>query len=69
MTANRVYRNKPDMSIVIDELKRGHGTQFDPKITDIMLSLIEDGSADPTKMYLETQAEKNNGRGGKNAVI
>lgn len=69
MTANRVYRNKLDMSIVIDELKRGRGTQFDPEITDIMLSLIDDGSADPRKMYLETQAEKNNGRGGENAVI
>lgn len=51
MTSNRVYRGKLDMDTVIAELKRGRGTQFDPKIDDIMLSLIEDGTINLKRMY------------------
>ncbi|MBR6316028.1 MAG: HD domain-containing protein [Lachnospiraceae bacterium] len=43
MTANRVYRKHKSFDYVVSELKRCRGTQFDPKIADIMLSLIEDG--------------------------
>ncbi len=43
MTQNRVYREKQDISYVVNELKRCSGTQFDPKIADIMLRLIDEG--------------------------
>ena len=46
MTANRVYRKKLDMDYVIAEIKRGRGTQFDPKLVDIMIELIESKEID-----------------------
>lgn len=55
MTANRVYRNKMDMDYVLHELKRGKGTQFDPKLVDIMLELIEEKVIDVTTIYEEKQ--------------
>ena len=51
MTANRVYRQKLDFSFVLEELERCKGTQFDPKIADIMLELIRDGSIDIERIY------------------
>ena len=48
MTANRVYRKALDIGFVKEELKRCAGTQFDPKLTEIMLSLIESGKINPT---------------------
>lgn len=51
MTANRVYRKKLDMDFVLNEIKKGKGTQFDPKLVDIMLELIEDGTIDVEKIY------------------
>ena len=43
MTQNRVYREKQDISYVKEELKRCSGTQFDPKIAEIMLRFIDEG--------------------------
>ena len=51
MTANRVYRKKLDMKFVLNEIKKGRGTQFDPMLVDIMLDLIEDGTIDVQKIY------------------
>ena len=51
MTANRVYRKKLALSTVIEELKKGSGTQFDPKLVDIMLELIEEGSIREEDLY------------------
>lgn len=51
MTANRVYRKKLDLDFVLDELKKGRGTQFDPKLVDIMLELINDGTIDVYQIY------------------
>ena len=44
MTANRVYRKRLPFDYVLEELKKGRGTQFDPHLVDIFLELIEDGS-------------------------
>ena len=49
MTANRVYREALDMDIVINELKKGRGTQFDPYLDDLFLQMIADGTIDPKK--------------------
>lgn len=53
MTANRVYRKKLDFEYVIEELKKGRGTQFDPQLVDIMLTLIDDGDIDVNSLYKE----------------
>lgn len=53
MTSNRVYRQKQDFDYVINELKKGRGTQFDPELTDIFLKIIEDGEIDIQALYKE----------------
>ena len=51
MTENRVYRKKLDFSYVMNELKRCSGTQFDPKLVDIMFKLVEEKKIDFDTMY------------------
>lgn len=58
MTANRVYRKQLDLDFVVGELKRGSGTQFDPALVEVMLSLIEDGTIDVVALY---EKSKENG--------
>ena len=41
MATNRSYRQHLSKEIIINELKTCSGTQFDPKIADIMIRLIE----------------------------
>lgn len=41
MTSDRPYRKAVDPEIAIDELKRCKGTQFDPSLVDIFISLIQ----------------------------
>lgn len=57
MTANRVYRKKLDFDYVLSELKKGRGTQFDPRLVDIMLELIEEGTIDIKQIYGEDNRE------------
>lgn len=42
MTSNRSYRNYMQQDVVKSEIEKGKGTQFDPKIADIMLAIIEE---------------------------
>lgn len=51
MTANRVYRKKLDLDFVLEELRKGRGTQFDPGLVDILLELLEDGTIDVERLY------------------
>ena len=51
MTANRVYRKQLDIDYVLNEMRKGRGTQFDPEIADILLRLIDEGKFDLEKMY------------------
>ena len=51
MTANRVYRKKLDIDFVLEELRKGKGTQFDPGLVDILLELLEDGTIDVERLY------------------
>ena len=43
MNTNRVYRKKLTKEHIINEIETNKGTQFDPKIADIMLSLLRKG--------------------------
>lgn len=58
MTANRVYRKQLDIEVVIAELKRCSGTQFDPKLVEILLSLIEDGTIDVASLYERSKEDR-----------
>ena len=41
MNTNRAYRKRCDPSYILDELRKGRGTQFDPEIVDALLRCIE----------------------------
>lgn len=43
MTSNRIYRKRLSDETVMTEIRRCSGTQFDPKIADVFVKLIEDG--------------------------
>ena len=46
MATTRAYRKGLDKEIILKELERCKGTQFDPKIADIMIQMIKDGVMD-----------------------
>ncbi len=56
MTSNRVYRKRLTDSIVMEELRKGKGTQWDPDLVDIFIELIEDGSLEKKWMPEEDMA-------------
>ena len=58
MTANRVYRKQLDLDFVIAEIKRCSGTQFDPKLVDILLALIDEGEIDVKRLYAESKEDR-----------
>lgn len=45
MQSNRVYRPGLSEEVILNELKKNAGTQFDPKIVPIMCEMIADGFA------------------------
>lgn len=53
MTANRVYRGALDLDQVMQELRDGRGTQFDPRLDDLFMGMIERGEIDPKKTFAE----------------
>ncbi len=57
MTSNRVYRNSMDTDYVMNEMKRGRGTQFDPEALDAFLRLIDKGVINPDAIYAQKSAE------------
>ena len=57
MTANRVYRKQLDFDFVLSEIRRCRGTQFDPKIADIMLELIENKKINVEELYKKSKGE------------
>ncbi len=57
MTSNRVYRNHMDTDYVMNEMKRGRGTQFDPDALDAFLRLIDKGVINLEEIYAQKRAE------------
>ncbi|MBD5138207.1 MAG: HD domain-containing protein [Ruminococcus sp.] len=49
MSSERCYRKPLSREKIESELENGKGTQFDPKIVPLMISMIEDGTADTLK--------------------
>lgn len=50
MTSNRVYRRRLSDDVVMEELKKGKGTQWDPELVDIFVELIEEGALEQAWM-------------------
>ena len=44
MTSNRVYRRRLSDDVVMQELEKGKGSQWDPDLVDIFLELIREGA-------------------------
>ena len=44
MNSNRVYRKKLTKEHILEELEKNKGAQFDPKVVDIMLGLLREGT-------------------------
>ena len=42
MSSDRIYRTRLSQQEIIEELKNGMGTQFDPKFAEIMLAIVEE---------------------------
>ena len=64
MTANRVYRKQMDFDYVLNEMRKGRGTQFDPQMVDIFLKLIDNGTINLNTLYPaapETKADEKEG--------
>lgn len=57
MTSNRVYRNHMDNDYVMNEMKRGRGTQFDPAALDAFLRLVDKKVIDLEAIYKQKQSE------------
>ena len=57
MTSNRVYRNHMDTDYVMNEMKRGRGTQFDPDALDAFLRLVDKGIINLDELYAQKRAE------------
>ncbi len=57
MTSNRVYRNHMDTDYVINEMKRGRGTQFDPEVLDAFFRLIDKGIINLEELYAQKREE------------
>ena len=60
MTSNRVYRNHMDTDYVMNEMKRGRGTQFDPDVLDAFLRLVDKGVINLPELYAHRRAEIEN---------
>ena len=57
MTSNRVYREHMDTEYVLNEMKRGRGTQFDPVVVDAFLRLIDKGIINLDEIYEQRREE------------
>jgi energy-coupling factor transport system substrate-specific component len=57
MTSNRVYRNHMDTDYVMNEMKRGRGTQFDPDVLDAFIRLVEKGVINLDALYAQRRSE------------
>ena len=57
MTANRVYRKRLDMDFVRNEFAECSGSQFDPKMVEVLLKLIDNGTIDVEKIYNKKDSE------------
>ena len=41
MSSRRTYRDSMGLEVIIEEIRKNKGTQFDPKIADVFLDILE----------------------------
>lgn len=61
MTAGRYYRARRSVEDAVEELRRGNGTQFDPKVVEAFLTCIERGQITitaPTEVTIPTDTSQ-----------
>ena len=46
MYSTRPYRKKMELGAAVEEIRRGSGTQFSPRVVDAFLQLVEEGAFD-----------------------
>lgn len=68
MHSNRIYRSRFSMNYILNELRENKGTQFDPKIADAMISLIEQNELPGVEAGGLTATEEITGD-GKDSVL
>ena len=56
MTSNRVYRRRLNDDVVMEELKKGKGSQWDPDLVDIFMELIKEGALEKQWMLEDEMA-------------
>lgn len=56
MTSNRVYRRRLNDNVVMEELERGKGSQWDPELVDIFVRLVKEGALERVWMPEEDMA-------------
>lgn len=56
MTSNRVYRRRLTDEVVMQELEKGKGTQWDPDLVDIFMQLIKEGALEKQWMKEDEMA-------------
>lgn len=56
MTSNRVYRRRLSDDIVMEELRKGKGSQWDPELVDIFIELIKEGALEQKWMQEDVMA-------------
>jgi diguanylate cyclase (GGDEF)-like protein/putative nucleotidyltransferase with HDIG domain len=58
MTSNRVYRKHLDDDAVLNEIKKGVGTQFDPDAANAMIRLLESGRLAPIRSSVQEEPQE-----------
>jgi HD-GYP domain-containing protein (c-di-GMP phosphodiesterase class II) len=51
MTTDRPYRRAMTPEAALEELRANAGTQFEPRIVDAVVSVVEQGLVDETEAY------------------
>ena len=57
MSSKRIYRNALPEEVIIEEIRKGRGTQFDPDIADVFLKLLTEHRLDINEDYLHMNDE------------
>ncbi|MCR5325112.1 MAG: diguanylate cyclase [Lachnospiraceae bacterium] len=57
MTSDRSFRKKMDKETILSQFEEGRGTQFDPVMTDIAISLIKDDKLEHKELDLGNESD------------
>lgn len=61
MTSNRIYRKRLTNEIVMEEIRRCRGTQFDPEVTDAFIACLQNGRIEEAlQENIESKADVGN---------